>query len=318
MAVIASFTVYDGTGAPFNLQVTTDATGLRADVDEILTQGFLLEPPPEGMEPKRVRITGWVRGEANDKFKNQFMPCVYLYNAKEALQFAAATIYHERLDELPFEWRNAKVWNGNPPKRQEARQRGYMNLCDIEIETVPEVDYKTGEPRRTDNGNIKYAFSRIVGGNEGPHEGPREEPAKEPPNELDRDVEFMGDNPEPEQGNNAFALMFNDPVIEFSEEETKIITKLRELDKNSAKPLTQQNYTQLLKDLGKTTGDDWALEVLQCLLGRAVSGKERPGIRCAALVTWMGHETQGEAVQDTLRLIQSRCEHLAKQMPLFE
>lgn len=314
MAVIAAFTAYDGTGAPFNLQVTADGSDLRSRVDEILSQGFYLEPPPEGMEPKRVKITGWVRGEANDRFKQDFMPCVYLYNAKEALQFATATVYHERLKELPFDWQKAQVWNGAPPKRTEAKQRKFLQECDIEIEIVPEVDYKTGEPRRTDNGNIKYAFGRIVVADN------ESEPEQEPEitDELQKDVAFMDGKSEQSTEGDAIATMFNNPDIEFTEEETKIITKMRELDGNSAKPLTQQNYAQLLKDLDAVVGEDWGIEVLRCILGRSVSGAKRPGIRCAALVNWIGHAQQGEAVKDTLRLLQNRCEHMASQMPLFE
>lgn len=307
MSVIGAFTVFDRTGAPFNFQIAADGvSAFEAEKGALLDRGYALTPPPEGMEPQSVRVTGWVLGEANDKYAGRFMPCVYLYGEKEALQFAAATVYHERLGELPVKVEGAKVWNGAAPKRQEAKQRGFFRTCDFVIELVPEIDYATGQPRRSEKGNIRYAYSRVLG------ESAQGEPGGTDQGEPE-DVDFYPDQPLP-----TFATLYREKGSEFSEPERKIIAKLIEMDQGSDGPLKPPVYKQLRKDLDAAVGRDWGLPVLECCLGRSIKADTLPGDRVGAVSTWLLDPTRGDAVKAALQAIQGRCAALQEQMPLFD
>ena len=166
----ASFDLYHATGVRVRFSVAADEHDdhrrrLTSYVTDVLGHGYSVTPP--GLEPgeESETVNAWVMGETSKDER-----CVYLYAANAALQFRVATVYLERMGEMPFVI-PAKIntWPGAAPTREMAENKKYLNA-------VPEfriVMKPTG--KMTDSGKVITKFDRVVGGLEAA-------PTAQPPN----------------------------------------------------------------------------------------------------------------------------------------
>lgn len=172
--ITVEFSLYGLAGLSHRITVTSpDPEALVAEYDDLLrkleARGFGEKEPDPSMAPRYERIVGWVLGEANTKIPGETQTCVYLYNDVEMFTFKTATVYAERLKELPLgDLASHKAWTGEPgaaPLRATAKTKGYLNPCDFTIILVPKVDFKTGKPLTKPNSrgeeSIQYKFVRV-------------------------------------------------------------------------------------------------------------------------------------------------------------
>ena len=112
-------------------------------------QGFSITP--EGVKPgeRLQEVDSWLLGETSEG-----QPCIHLY--KTPLQWKVATIYEERIKDVPIDIKGKKAWPGTAPEREVAEKKGYLNECNFTIVMVP-----TG--KMTDNGKPIHKFDRTVG-----------------------------------------------------------------------------------------------------------------------------------------------------------
>lgn len=150
------FKLYGKEGLQVNFTVNGDdgATHI-AEFGEYLTrllgeEGFAITP--EGIKPgeKLQEVDGWVLGETSEG-----QPCIHLY--KTPLQWKVATIYEERIKDVPIKQDNKTFqWPGAAPEREAAERRGALYPCNFTIVLVP-----TG--KTSDKGNPIFKFDRTIG-----------------------------------------------------------------------------------------------------------------------------------------------------------
>ena len=160
----ANFKLWHPDRVQVQFTVRSDEPGfadkVSAEIAAILSRGYVAEEPLPQEGEKLQDVCGWVLGEYKDKDSGQFKPCVYLY--AERLEFKIATVYPEKFEELPIV-RQGKLCEGPAPTLDLARQKGYFNPAQFRIALVPQIDYGTGEPRRSEKGKVLYKFGRVVG-----------------------------------------------------------------------------------------------------------------------------------------------------------
>lgn len=120
-------------------------------VDMMLSdeQGFSITP--ESIKPgeKLQEVDSWLLGETSEG-----QSCIHLY--KMPLQWKVATIYEERMKDVPIDIKGKKAWPGTAPEREVAEKKGYLNSCNFTIVLTP-----TG--KMTDSGKPVMKFDRTVG-----------------------------------------------------------------------------------------------------------------------------------------------------------
>jgi len=132
---------------------------LKAYIANLYADGFT-DDPSKKAAGKTHTVSGYVVGEYTDKKSGNFEPVVYLYT--EYSKYKVASVYPESFGQLPFTVNSAN-WNGQAPEREDAqRRKALIPTPPFEVELEPELDF-TGEPRTTENGNIKYKLARVVG-----------------------------------------------------------------------------------------------------------------------------------------------------------
>lgn len=167
----ANFQMYNRDGLRIQFTVREDEAAehlrlLSLTLDRLNQEGYSVSEPDSNAKPKVVPIVAYVRSTAQDSKTNSFMPCVHLYSPWG--NFKAATVYHEKLEDLPFNWQGVKLWDGAAPDRENATKRGVLISCEeFSIVMVPRMDYE-GNVKRTDSGNIIYAYDRVVSHKDGP------------------------------------------------------------------------------------------------------------------------------------------------------
>jgi hypothetical protein len=131
--------------------------------------GFLPQMPSLEEGEKLEEVDAWVLGETS---KGE--PCVFLYAAAHQLQFRVATVYVEKLPELPFKVNGARHWDGDAaPTRESAEKKGYLQV-------VPPFRVVM-EPRGlTDDGKPTWRFARVHGAAPAPTATPTAAPAGTP------------------------------------------------------------------------------------------------------------------------------------------
>lgn len=86
--------------------------------------------------------------------------CVYLYSTHPGMQYRVATVYQERLADLPFTIPgDAKIWDGEAaPSREGAAKKGYILAAPapFKVSMLP-----TGG--KTDKGETIHKFNRVIG-----------------------------------------------------------------------------------------------------------------------------------------------------------
>lgn len=151
----ASFRLYGRDG--LNVLFTVRADDAAAHIDLLETHLDLLEAIGytvnlPGTEPGEQveEVSAWVLGKTS-----RGDACVYLYSANEALQWKVATVYVEKMDQLPFAT-SGNPWLGSAPKRDMAQQEGVLHTtAPFKIVLKP-----TGEV--TDSGRPMTKFDRVL------------------------------------------------------------------------------------------------------------------------------------------------------------
>jgi hypothetical protein len=161
----ANFQLYNMDGLRLQFTVRADDARehmqlLQQQLDHLLREGYSVTEPDANAKPKVVPIVGWVQGTAQDNKTGQFLPCVHLYTPWG--KFKAATVYHEKLHDLPVSLESAKLWDGPAPDKDSAIKRGVMNNCDFQIAMVPRTDFE-GNVKKSESGNVLYFYDRVVG-----------------------------------------------------------------------------------------------------------------------------------------------------------
>lgn len=117
-----------------------------------MTDGEGFSITPEGIKPgeKLQEVDAWVLGETSEGHR-----CIHLY--KTPLQWKVATIYEERIKDIPITLgKNTFQWPGAAPDRESAERRNALTPCNFTIVLVP-----TG--KTSDKGNPILKFDRVVG-----------------------------------------------------------------------------------------------------------------------------------------------------------
>ena len=153
----ANFNLYgpDALRVQFTVRSNTDPAAHIALVGEYLqaaaAAGYAATLP--GLEPgeETEEVDAWVLGETS-----RDEPCVYLYSSNHGLKWRVATVYVERLGELPFKIDlQQKRWMGAAPERETAEKKGVLNVVDP-FKIVLEPTGKT-----TEAGNEITRFARV-------------------------------------------------------------------------------------------------------------------------------------------------------------
>ncbi len=139
------FKTYDESGNPVNLTLTEetnlDALFLKYDRAKEILGGYGLQLKPDGVDDneKLEEVNAWVLGE-NSKDE----PCVFLYSAKEQLQYRIATVWVETIESLPFKVDlTANRWLGAAPERDMAQKKKALNVISpitVVMEKYPKKD----------------------------------------------------------------------------------------------------------------------------------------------------------------------------------
>lgn len=153
----ANFHLYNGDGLRVQFTVRGDGEPaanipmLQDTIAQLAAHGYTVAMP--GLEPGEQveEVDAWVLGETS-----KGDACVYLYSSNHALKWRVATVYVERLGELPFSTANAKAWPGGAPEREPAANKGYLHTV-TPFKIVMEPTGKT-----TDNGNEVTRFARVL------------------------------------------------------------------------------------------------------------------------------------------------------------
>lgn len=151
----AYFKMYGKEGLQVNFTVNGDDPDTHiAQMGDYITQlldqeGFTITP--EGVKPgeRMQEVDSWLLGETSEG-----QSCIHLY--KMPLQWKVATIYEERMKDVPIDIKGKKAWPGTAPEREVAEKKGYLNDCNFTIVMVP-----TG--KMTDAGKPIHKFDRTVG-----------------------------------------------------------------------------------------------------------------------------------------------------------
>lgn len=152
----AWFKLYGKDGLQVNFTVNgNDGAEHIAKFGDYLTtllgeEGFSITP--EGIKPgeKLQEVDGWVLGETSEG-----KPCIHLF--KTPLQWKVATIYEERMKDVPITIdKKTFIWPGAAPEREVAERRGVLSPCNFTIVLIP-----TG--KTSDKGNPIHKFDRTVG-----------------------------------------------------------------------------------------------------------------------------------------------------------
>jgi len=156
-AYSASFDLYHPTGLRLRFSVAADeATDHRGRlggyINSLMHDGYSATVP--GLEPgeEKETVDGWVLGETSKE-----EACVYLYSVNAGLQYRIATVYVERIPELPFKVHGAKSWPGAAPTREMATAKKFLQM-------VPAFDIvMKPSGKMTDAGRPITRFDRIDG-----------------------------------------------------------------------------------------------------------------------------------------------------------
>lgn len=153
----AYFKLYGKEGLQVSFTVHGDDQDAHiADLSDYITrltsdeEGFTITP--EGVKPgeKLQEVDGWVLGETSEG-----KPCIHLF--KSPLQWKVATVYEERMKDVPIKVDSKTfVWPGAAPEREAAERRGVLAPCNFTIVLVP-----TG--KTSDKGNPILKFDRTIG-----------------------------------------------------------------------------------------------------------------------------------------------------------
>lgn len=172
----AGFSMFTPAGLRINFAVAADTAEahlaeLRAYLGQLDASGFSVNIPGVEDGEKLEAIDGWVLGETSKK-----ETCVFLFSANHGLQWRVATVYVEKLGELPFSGKGAKLWPGDAaPSRETAEAKGYMM-------TVPEFRIvMTATGKMTEAGNPIYKFARVFDAEPKPKSVKAEKPAPAQP-----------------------------------------------------------------------------------------------------------------------------------------
>lgn len=135
---------------------------LQAYIANLNSAGFTVEPqaPVEG--EKEQAIDGYVAGMFQNSKTGDFDARLHLYAEPGGMKFRVVDVYPEDFEKLGFTPDLSKQVDGPAPEKAYAKSRGYYVHHPMTIVTVPKLDYDTGEPKRTEAGNIIYKFSHVV------------------------------------------------------------------------------------------------------------------------------------------------------------
>lgn len=147
---------------------SADASGLKSMLAEMIAtfpglKGMddLSATKVDPNESKREIIIGYVRGQQQSKRSGGYEPCVWLFS--QFGDFKVATVYNERLGELPFDTtKGAGVNDNQPPKKENALRANVFIKCDMEIEMQVARDYEGNVKVNDKNNKPMYEFNRIV------------------------------------------------------------------------------------------------------------------------------------------------------------
>ena len=112
--------------------------------------GYAVNLP--GTEPGEQveEVNAWVLGETS-----RDEPCVYLYSSNAGLKWRIATVYVEKMDQLPFTV-SGDPWPGAAPEREMAEKKRKLHI----IEPFKIVMKPTGE--ETSSGRPVLKFDRVL------------------------------------------------------------------------------------------------------------------------------------------------------------
>lgn len=128
MTLLAKFNLFRHDGLRVWFEVTADtASDADAHIEALLASGYMATEGGIENDETIENITGWVLGESS-----RGEDVVWLYS--DPLQFKVASIWIERIPEMPFSTNGAKKWQASAaPKADEAKNKNFMNTCSFQI-----------------------------------------------------------------------------------------------------------------------------------------------------------------------------------------
>lgn len=159
----ANFSLFNSDGLKVQFTVREDDQVkhfqlLQSQLDQLSRAGWRVTEPTGNTKQKLLHVVGWVLGEAEDSRAAAFKPCVHLY--AEYGKFKQATVYAEKLDELPIDISKARKWDGAAPDKDSAAKRGVMNTCSFDVMLDP-ILAPDGNPKTNDKGFTQYRYGNV-------------------------------------------------------------------------------------------------------------------------------------------------------------
>ena len=128
---------------------------LEAYRQSVLAGGYATELPGLDENEKIEEVAAYVRGATKAG-----QPLIWLYSSKEVLKWRLATVYAERLAELPFPIAS-QVWPGTAaPEREEAQNKGYL-------QPIQPLKIVLEGSETDENGKRRWKFARLYGNGNG-------------------------------------------------------------------------------------------------------------------------------------------------------
>ena len=122
-------------------QAINEQTTVLRQIADILKRML----PADSDDGEEHTITGYVVGLYNDKDTGSKEKCLFCYT--DYFEHAAATLYRNHIDMLPFEVEKTQPWVGGKPEKANAVQYDMLVKCNpFTVRREIMKDFNTGEP----------------------------------------------------------------------------------------------------------------------------------------------------------------------------
>lgn len=162
----------------FTISLDTDQGTVQENIslaetylEELFNRGYTVDPKNLAEGAEIMDVAGYVLG-----WTSRDEPCLHLYSDLRHLRkFKFTTVWWEEMQNLPLPELQGKSVDelrlqeprphiGSAPERETAEKTGmFVYTNNLRIVMEPEIDYKTGEPKKTDQGNLIKRFSHVYG-----------------------------------------------------------------------------------------------------------------------------------------------------------
>ncbi len=313
----ANFSLFNTDGLKVQFTVREDDQAkhfqlLQSQLEVLSRSGWRVTEPTGNTKQKLLHVVGWVLGEAEDKRAATFKPCVHLY--AEYGEFKQATVYAEKLNELPIKIGAAKKWDGAAPDKASAAKRGVMNHCDFDVMLDP-ILAPDGNPKMNDKGFVQYKYGNVKGAaaapaaDDGTDFTMNDIEEQDPNGDLWKPNDYSGSKKPAAKKAQEFVWPVSEEMLgiaagviqmnELQGDGAKLLTYITKQHHNSN---TKMSTSGTNKVTGKETGGQYGFiaslldkryganshrMILSALCGEEITGENPPGFAVKELIDWL-------------------------------